>query len=102
MIQFIVSVPYIAHIPKDDCIRAVLFSLFGRAFGSVYRLVCVALSLYESRMFAFPYNLGAHLFPLYALFVFTLPEVLTFQTLFALLRLADRRQQFCAQTAYSP
>lgn len=75
---------------------------FGRAFGSVYSLIYEASALCANRAFVIPYNLGAHLLALFALFVFTLPDVLTFHTLFALLRLAERRKQFCAQTAYSP
>lgn len=47
-------------------------------------------------------TLGAHRFAFLALVVFTLPDVLTFQTLFALLRLAERRKQFCAFAAYGP
>lgn len=48
------------------------------------------------------YNLGAHRFALTALFVLTLPDVFTFQTLLEFVRFADRRKQFCAALAYSP
>ena len=94
--------PSVAHTSKGDCIGIVLFSLSGMAFDSVYIQHCVEPVLCTGRMNALTYNPGAHLLALLALFVFTLPDVLTFHTLFALLRLAERRKQFCAFTAYSP
>ena len=45
---------------------------------------------------------GAHRFAFTALFVLTLPDVFTYQTLFEFARFADRRKQFCAALAYSP
>lgn len=44
---------------------------------------------------------GAQRKALYALLLLTLPVALTFQVLFALLRFAERKRQFCVIT-YAP